>query len=285
MDVSIVVTCWNGSNLLQKNLPIILKAAGNSVNKVTEVIVVDDGSTDDSVKLIESFKDAKLQSFKFKLIRHEKNMGYSATCNTGVKEAKGELVVILNLDVIPNTDFLRYSLPHFKDEKIFSVSFNEGKFGPGKLQWQDGFWQIIPSEICDETSQTDWPSGGSSIFSKKRWEEVRGMNEIYLPFYFEDVDLGLRAKRLGFNCLWEPKSIVEHKHEATINADNFNMEFVRRIKERNQLLLCWLNFPDRKSIPEHFKSLFKRCIQHPGYLKIFLLALRRLREFDKKTTN
>lgn len=277
MGVSIIITCWNGADLLRKNLPIILKAADNPVNKITEVIVADDGSTDNSCKIVST------DFPKVRLIKQEKNYGYSKNCNISVREAKGELVVILNLDVVPSSDFLKYSLPHFKDEKVFSVSFNEGKFGPGRLEWQNGFWQIVPSEIYNKTSSTDWPSGGSSMFSKKRWEELGGMNEIYLPFYFEDVDLGLRARKNGLVCLWEPKSIVEHKHEATINADNFDMKFVRRIKERNQLLLSWLNFPDRKSIWEHFKTLFERCIQHPGYFRIFFMALKRMREFDKLT--
>lgn len=283
MDVSVVITCWNGIKLLEKNLPSVLKAAKNPKNKIVEVLVVDDGSTDNSVEFIESFKDANLpagkagfQSFKVKLVRHEKNLGYSATCNTGVKEAKGELVAILNLDVTPENDFLEATLPHFADSKIFAVSFNEGKYGPGKLQWKDGFLEIVPSEISQQTEESDWANGGSSIFRKKIWEKLGGMDEIFLPFYFEDIDLGVRARKAGFICLWEPDSRVEHKHEATINKENFKEEYINSIKQRNHLLLTWRNLVNIRFFLIHLFYLFERCLFHPKYTKMVLFASRRL---------
>ena len=117
MDVSIVITCWNGRNLLEKNLPKVLEASENPKNNISEVIVVDDYSTDNSVEFL------KNNYPQVKLIRQEKNYGYSVTCNTGVKKTKNELVAILNLDVVPAINFLENVLPLFKDEKVFSVSF------------------------------------------------------------------------------------------------------------------------------------------------------------------
>lgn len=279
MDVTILITCWNGRSLLEKNLPKVIKASKNPKNHIKEILIVDDGSTDNSAEFIESFKDAKFQSFKVKLIRHDRNYGYAKTCNTGVREAKGDLVAILNLDVIPEENFLVDAIPHFADEKVFAVSFNEGKYGPGKLEWKKGFLEIIPSEIPPKASLTDWPNGGSSVFRKKIWEKLGGMDEIFLPFYFEDIDLGIRAKRAGFKCLWEPKAKVEHVHEATINKESFKEEYINSIKQRNQLLLTWRNIDSLFSFLLHFINLFKRCVFHPGYLRIVFLGVKRLAAF------
>lgn len=269
MGVSVVITCWNGRKLLENNLPQVIKAFQNPSNKIKEILVVDDGSIDDSVSYLKkNYPDVRI-------VEHEKNKGYSATCNTGVREAKGKLVGILNLDVVPEQDFLVKAIPHFTDEKVFAVSFNEGKYGPGKIEWKSGFLEIAPTQVTNQTSETDWPSGGSSIFRKRIWEELGGMDEIFLPFYFEDIDLGIRARKAGYKCLWEPKAKVEHQHEATICSNNFDIKYINSIKQRNQLLLTWKNIDSGKKFFCHILNLGKRCVLHPGYLAIVYLASKR----------
>lgn len=135
MDVSVVITCWNGRKLLEKNLPNVLKAFRNTNNKIFEIIVADDCSTDDSVSYLES------KFPEIKVIEQVVNLGYAANCNKAVKEAKGDLVVILNLDVVPKDNFLESCLPLFKDNKIFAVTFNEGKYGPEELLGKMVFWK------------------------------------------------------------------------------------------------------------------------------------------------
>lgn len=269
MNVSLVITCWNGKKLLEKNLPFVIQASRNPDNKIKEIIVVDDASADDSVRFLKS-------SFpEVKVVTHDRNYGYAVTCNTGIKEAKNDLVVIFNLDVVPEVDFLKFALPHFKDKNVFAVSFNEGNFGPGKLVWKNGFLEIQKTNVFKKTVLTDWPSGGSSVFRKKIWEQLNGMDRIFLPFYFEDIDLGLRARKAGFKCLWEPKAKVRHEHEATINEKSFDKSFIDFIKQRNHLFLTWKNLYSPKLILSHFLNLLKRCFFHPKYLKIIFFALKR----------
>ncbi len=259
---------------MEKNLPKVLEASGNPKNQILEVIVVDDCSTDDSVEYI--------SSFKIRLVKHEQNFGYSATCNTGVREARGDLVAILNLDVAPSINFLESALPLFDDERVFSVSFNEGKFGPGRLVWKKGFLEIEGGGDVPKTFvPTDWPSGGSSIFRKAYWEKLGGMDPLFLPFYFEDIDLGIRARKAGYKCLWEPRAIIEHEHEATINSDSFKQRYIDGVKQRNQLLLTWKNINSPLLFFSHLFHLKLRCFLHPGFFRILLLAFKR-RFFDLK---
>lgn len=268
MDVSVVITCWNGRKLLEKNLPFVIEASKNPQNQIIEIIVVDDGSKDASVDFL------KKNFPQVKTIVQKENKGYSATCNTGVREARGELVAILNLDVVPEKDFLVRALPYFEDEKVFAVSFNEGKFGPGRVKWEKGFLEIIPTFTSEKSETASWASGGSSVFRKKIWESLGGMNDVYLPFYFEDIDLGMKAKKKGFICLWEPNSRVEHKHESTINSENFDMKYVNSIKERNHLILTWKSIDNPSKFFSHLFYLGKRLILAPGYLKIVFMAVK-----------
>lgn len=271
MDVSLIITCWNSKDLLAKNLPSVVKAAKNKQNQIREIIVVDDFSTDGSVTFL------KENYPQIKVIEHQKNFGYARTCNTGVKAAKGELVVILNADVVPSDNFLFKAFPLFKDKKLFSVTFNEGKYGPGKLVWKDGFWEIEATEAPSKTVSTDWPNGGSSIFRKDIWVKLGGMNELFLPFYFEDLDLGVRARKAGYQCLWEPGAKVDHKHETTINPQKFSRHNHKKnialIKQRNHLLLTWEHLEGR--LTGHLAGLPKRCLRHPGYLRVVLAAWQR----------
>lgn len=273
MDVSVVVTCWNGRNLLEKNLPLVLAAVENPGNKIKEVIVVDDASSDGSAEFL------KKNYPQVTVVSQPKNYGYSVTCNTGVQRARGDLVVILNADVIPSGNFLEKVVPLFSVEKVFSVTFNEGRHGPGKIVWEKGFLELKPEQPATNTVNSDWANGGSSIFRKSMWEKLAGMDCLFLPFYFEDVDLGLRARKAGWICLWEPKALVEHQHEATINPKNFSLykrkNDIALVKERNHLLLTWKHLKGTGCFVSHFFYLCRRCLLTPGYLKVVFSAAKR----------
>lgn len=267
--VTVMIACWNGLQLLKKNLPRVLDSASNKKNQIEEILVVDDNSSDGSVEyLSKNFPSVKI-------VRHEKNLGYAASCNTGMRNAKGELVAILNLDVIPAKDFLISVIPKFSDEKLFSVSFNEGKYGPGKIRWDSGMLEIVENNVNTKSEPTDWPSGGSSIFKKTIWESLTGMDELFLPFYWEDVDLGLRARKAGYKCLWEVKSRVDHQHESSINQENFKKGYLEMVKERNQLLLTWKNIDSFSRFLSHIFYILKRFFFHPGYFKVVGAAIFR----------
>lgn len=271
MEVSLVITCWNGKKLLEKNLPSVMGAFENPKNRIKEILVVDDGSTDNSVDFV------KKNYPKIRVVEHGINRGgYSITCNTGVNEAKSDLVAIINLDVAPFNNFLEPVLDYFKDPKNFAVSFNENKFGPGKLAWESGWITIKPTQLSGKTCLTGWPNGGSSVFRRQIWQELGGMDRLYLPFYFEDLDLGIRAYKAGYQCLFEPKARVDHDHQGTINPQNFSKGYLDRIKQRNHLLLTWRNIDEPRFLFSHLFHLFKRCLMHPGYLRIVFDSLKRV---------
>jgi len=270
MEASIIIPNFNGEKLLQKNLPEVIRALENSENRIKEVIVVDDGSSDGSVKLIR-------RNFpQVKLIKHTKNRGFSATVNTGIRTAEGELMVLLNSDVVPSPDFLVSILPHFANPKVFAVSLHEKDYAWAKGYFADGFIQIGMGKETEVAHESFYVSGGSGVFRRKIWMELGGMDEKLLsPFYWEDIDLCYRAAKKGFRLLWEPKAMVLHQHESTISK--LSQTYVQRIRERNQLLFLWKNLLSPSLFKKHLLGVVKRLLRHPGYARIIFMALLRLK--------
>lgn len=269
--VSIVIPNWNGEEKLKENLPKVLEVKG-----VFEVIVVDDRSTDKSVELVE-------QKFpNVKLLKKDRNSGFTSTVNLGVKESGGDLVFLLNTDAAPQPDCLQYVLPHFIDEKTFSVGFNTG----GSWSWakfEEGyFWHFQSNEKPKEAHQTLWVSGGSGVFRKNVWDQLEGLDELYNPFYEEDVDLGYRAVKRGFINLWEPRAYVEHIKNKGVISENFSSKRIQRVAQRNQLFFIWKNITSEKLINTHLNNLAKKLISHPKYWLIFASAFMKIDKIRKR---
>lgn len=269
LTISIIIPNFNGETLLEKNLSSVLKAKENSQNHIIEIIIVDDGSRDNSVKTI-------ISKFpQIKLIKHKINRGFSASVNTGVRAAKGDLVCLLNSDVLPENNFLESVFLHFQNSKVFAVSLNEiGDFGWAKASFVDGFIEHSTGSKSLTSHNTFWVSGGSGVFRRSIWMELGGMDERLLsPFYWEDVDLCYRALKRGYMLVWEPGAKVTHIHEATINR--FPKKYVQKIMERNQLLFIWKDLTSTNLFRKHIVGLLKRLAKHPGYVRIVLMALGR----------
>ncbi len=277
MNISIVIPNWNGRNLLEKNLPKILEAKQNSKNKIKEIIIVDDGSTDSSVDYLKTnFKK------KIKLIVHKTNRGFAPAINTGVRASTEELVCLLNTDVIPEKDFLEKVVLDFKDQKVFAVSLHEKGFGPATGNFTNGFFEHHGIKEQSKLTQSLWASGGSACFRRNLFLSLKSLDEtLFSPFYWEDVDISYRAQKRGYKILWEPKANVIHKHESVINTNNFKVRKLNLIKQRNYLIFIWKNITSNALFKKHKTALFARIKKHPGYIKIVFLALLRFREIYK----
>lgn len=270
MKVSIVIINWNGAERLKKFLPEILKVKG-----VEEFIVTDDASTDESVEIIE--RDFP----QIKLVKRSKNGGFSSNANSGVKSSSGDLVFLLNPDAVPNPDCVEKAMQYFKDEKVFSIGCNTG----GNWSWakfRNGFfWHYLSMEKI-ETHQTLWARGGSGIFRKTLWEALGGMDELYNPFYEEDVDLGYRATKRGYKNIWVKECRVSLPEEKGVIEVNIREDKFIRIARRNQLLFTWKNITSRELFQEHKMKLVKMLMTQPKYWPIFLSAIVKFGDINKK---
>lgn len=240
-QVSVIIPNYKKLPLI-KNLPAIIKACPGA-----EIIIVDDASPDDTVSYL------KTNFPQIKVIKNSTNQRFAVSCNKGVKAASGKIVVLLNSDVMPKPGFLLPLIAHFSDPQVFAVSCLEiqrhGKSGRNCCQFKRGF--LIHSAAPVVAGNNCWAIGGSSAFDRQKYLQLGGMDRLYSPAYWEDIDLSWQAReKFGWKILFEPKSQVYHHHETT-NLSVFGRNQMELIAMRNQILFVWKNIRGRQLL-EHF---------------------------------
>ncbi len=276
MKISVIIPNYNGKELLEKNLVKVIEKSPNA-----EIIIVDDCSTDGSI----SFLKEKFPGIQ--VISNKKNEGFASTVNAGVREAKGDLVYLLNSDVIPKDKYLEVLISHFIDPKVFAVGSLQESVekdevvlrGRGIGSFHKGFLLHARGEI--NRTNTLWVSGGAGCFRKRIWEKLGGMNTLYNPFYWEDIDLSYRALKAGYKILFENKSIVVHKQYNGAIRSKYSKSDIEAISYRNQIIFVLLNISDINFLISYkfhnffmiFKALFSG---NANYLKGYLSSRRLL---------
>lgn len=247
MKLSYIIPNYNGGKILDKNLSSVLAAAKNSKYNF-EIIISDDKSEDNSVEIIKNFIiKNNLKTNDFILLLNSKNQGFATNVNNAVDNSNGDILILLNTDVIPRINFTNKLLKHFEDEKVFAVgcldeSIEENKIverGRGKGKWEKGILVHSAAEI--RNGDTLWVAGGSGAFRKSIWTELGGLDTIYNPFYWEDIDLSYRARKSGYKTIFEKESIVRHEHEKGSIKTKYSPNDIKKIAYRNQFIFAWKN--------------------------------------------
>lgn len=293
-SISVVIPSYNGKHLLEKNLPAVIASLkylerpglakqGLALIDSSEIIVVDDASFDGtSGWLAQNYP-------QIKIVSNRENLRFGRSCNRGVSLAGGEIVVLLNNDVNPHSDFLLSALPHFKDEKVFAVGFGEVNSedskivsgGRGVSRFERGL--VVHWRPKDQISPSaSWLSGGSMAFRKSIWDRLGGFDELFRPAYEEDRDLSWQALKSGYKTVFEPKAIVEHFHEST-NLKLFGKTKISLYSLKNQLLFVWKNISSPKFLLNHliwlpYHLIFTAMRTRGIFLAAFCWALIQLPE-------
>lgn len=246
MKLSVIIPTYKNADSLKKNLMHNLQFLVNC-----EVIVVNDDPSESIKKLLSDIPDVKV-------IDNEKNLGFGPTVNRGVNAATGDYILLLNSDVLLYDDSYKKALRYFTDNLVFAVSFaqkeeSDNIVGKNKLFWLNGFLQHSKVEDL-KFGVNGWAEGGSCIIHKKKFDELKGFDPIYSPFYWEDIDLSYRAWKKGYKIFFDPQIVVEHHHETTIKAF-FNKNIIKTIAYRNQILCIWKNIHDTKLMTSHIMNL------------------------------
>lgn len=290
MKISVVIPNYNGEEILKKNIPKVVEALRTyqaKSNYAVELIINDDFSKDNSIDVLHQLKE-KLKNTQVPLFiyQNEKNFGFSTTVNRGVRKASGDLVVLLNTDVNPQKDFLSPLVENFDDLKVFGVGCVDKSIegenvvlrGRGVGYWGKGFLHHEKGDL--DSTNTFWVSGGSSMFRKSLWDKFGGLDEIYNPFYWEDIDLSYRAQKAGYKVLFEKRSIVIHEHEKGAIKSKYKPISVQKIAMRNQFIFIWKNITDTSLLLQHILwlpyYLLKSILKYDqvflsGFLKALLL--------------
>jgi len=217
-SISVIIPNYNGTKLLIEYLPVAVEVVKNT-GVPFEIIIVDDKSTDDSVSFIrQHFPDLKL-------ILNNENRGFSYTCNQGIKAAQYELIFLLNSDVKLTPGYFDHQWKYFSEPDTFGVMGRiidmegEGIQDAARLPRFSGLklktGYFYYSNNPDDRLYTLYLSGANALVDAAKLRQMGGFDEIYSPFYFEDLDLGIRAWRLGWKCYYEHQAVCRHKLSAT----------------------------------------------------------------------
>lgn len=267
-SISIVIPTWNGLDLLRENLPSVLDAAREyreSRGGETEILVVDDGSQDETLKrLPEEFPQVRW-------VARPHNGGFAAACNSGFAQCRFDLVALLNNDVRVHPNYFHYQADHFQDPRVFAVTAKVfephqpvfatgGRFG----SFRRGFWSVYFNYDVDLSSCTRWVEehrllsfyaiGGFATYCRRKLVQLEGFNEILSPFHWEDVDLSYRAWKRGWEVHYEPRSLAFHRASSTIDRF-YPKKSVDRVSLRNRLLFHWINLHSPSYLLRHLLML------------------------------
>lgn len=276
MTVSVVIPNFNGKELLLNNLRKVILASGDS-----EIVVVDDASTDGSVEML------RKEYPEVKIIARKKNGGFASAVNEGVDNALGEFVYLLNSDAVPQKGYLDSPVKYFKNSDLFAVGslqlVHQGadttSQGRAKGCFRRGF--LVHSAWHGNGTETLWVFGGAGLFRRDIWIKLGGMTPLYNPFYWEDIDLSYRALKSGYQIVFDPESIVHHFRDKRSISGTYNDNYINSVAYRNQILFVWLNITDGGYLLSHFfnlpyhilKSLLNRNF---SFLRGMLMAFRLL---------
>lgn len=270
--VSIVIPSWNGRHLLEKYLPSVFNAAAAyGAPEQTEIIVIDDASTDETRRWLNIHYPA------VRVVWNSRNMGFAPTANRGVQMARNPLVYLVNNDVAPEPGALPPLTFHFDQSGVFAVASEVYDYDTGALrgagqigELRRGFLGVhrrycVPSDESEGSSSswlTLFATGGSAMFDREKFLALGGFDESFAPFGWEDVELSLRAWKQGLEVHYEPRSRVRHQFSSTI-APKFKRRQVRAVYERNRLIAHWLHLDTSAAIADNVLFLLAKLLGSP----------------------
>ncbi len=242
LSIAVVVVNWNAGNYLQKCLQ-SLKA---QTLKPARVIVVDNGSTDDSIQGLEQ----RFENFEF--IRLGENTGFAYANNFAVKAADDcDWIAFLNPDAFARPDWLK-NLSEAAEKFPEYTSFGSHMFlygsdrmdGTGDVYHVSGVaWRrdhgMKSSEINRNQGEIFSPCAAASLISRDSFIEAGGFDEHFFC-YNEDVDLSFRLRLTGHKCLYIPEAVVEHVGSATTSRYS---DFAVYHGQRNLVWSYFRNMP------------------------------------------
>ena len=239
--VSVVVVNYNGEAFLQECLQSVLDQSRSP----DQILVVDNASTDQSLALLQtSFPDIPLLALG-------ENLGYAGACNRGIEETTGELIAILNNDLVLDSSWLECLLKEnspawdFWASRILFASdpSRVDSAGDGMAVVGSGF-KIGHGDLAnrhDAAREVFGACGAAALYRRSLLEAVGGFDPDFFLIY-EDADLNFRARLLGFRCRYVPDAVVLHRVNASIGSLSRTYVF---FGHRNSEYVFWKNMPTR----------------------------------------
>ncbi len=219
--VSVVIPVYNH---LDQTMRCLRSLAAVGANCTFEVLVVDDGSTDESAQWLQACLNVRLH-------RMPENSGFVASCNAGAEAARGHYLVFLNNDTEVTADWLDALIRCFTSEARCGMVGAKLVYPDGSLQEAGGI-VFADGSACnygrggnpqdpryDFVREVDYCSGACVAIPKALFEELGGFDPCYAPAYYEDTDLAFAVRAAGYRVIYQPRARVVHFEGQTAGTD------------------------------------------------------------------
>ncbi len=256
MSVSVLIVNYNGRHLLGE----CLGALRHQTVPPVQVIVVDNGSSDDSRAFLERY-DWPLLECHFL----ERNTGFSGGNNAGLPQVRGEVVALLNTDAVADPTWIERALPHFATRDVGMVACKTRRLQDpgtidkvGHLAYADGLNRGRgtgqPDDgRFDQVADVLWPDGSAGFYRMAMIAEIGPLEERFF-LYGEDAELGMRAQWAGYRCIYEPTSTVRHFHSAGLGRFSPKKAY---FIERNRIWVLAKTYPWSMVLASPFHTLLR----------------------------
>lgn len=247
--VAVVILNWNGIKYLRDFLPGVLASGYANM----EVIVGDNGSSDDSLAFLRSRHPS------IRIIENKANYGFTGGYNRVLAQVDADYYILLNSDVQVQPGWIEPVIEMMEADAQIGAAAPKIKAYHQQTHFEHagaagGYIDKFGYPFCrgrifydieedkgqyEQPGEIFWASGASLFIKKKVWDEAGGFDEDFFA-HMEEIDLCWRIKNMGYKVMYCPKSQIFHVGGGTLNAEN---PFKTYLNFRNNLLLLKNNLP------------------------------------------
>ena len=271
MKCAVIILNWNGVEMLRRYLPSVdrytegpLRCKTANAERQIQVIVADNGSTDESEEVVKAFLSVQWMPL-------DKNYGFAEGYNRAIAQVDSEYVVLLNSDVEVTKGWLEPLLQAMDEDKtiaavqpkVLSWLSKENGDNPVRFEYAGAagglmHWLGYPycrgrvfSKIEKDEGQYDepvdifWATGACLCVRTDIYKELGGLDENFFA-HQEEIDLCWRMRRKGYRLRCIPQSVIYHLGGGALNYEHPRKTF---LNFRNNLLMLYKNLPTRRLIP------------------------------------
>ncbi len=267
--LSIIIVNWNTAKLLMSCLK-SLEFEIQNLKFEAEVIVVDNGSIDDSIKELKNLKldienSLKIKNLKLEIIQNDKNLGFAKGNNIGIKQAKGEYIMLLNSDTVVKQGAIERLIDFLDKNPEFSIVgprlLNQDKTPQANCGWFPDlkvcFLMLFKEHFGgskavrfspDKSQQVDWLMGAAFVARKEVFEKTKGLDE-NIFMYMEEVEWFYRARKFGYLSWFLKEAEIIHlgrgssksgKTEPIVNIYKGVLYFFKKHRSLPEVLILKL---------------------------------------------
>ena len=240
--VSIVIPVYNH---LAHTLACLRALAAHPPALACEIIVVDDaGQADDTPAVL-----PRIDGLRYH--RRERNGGFIAACNDGLALCRGEYVVLLNNDTVPQPGWLDALVGTFATHPRAGIVGAQLLYPDGRLQesggvifsdgsaWSYGRFESPEDPRYAYVRAADYVSGAALAIPRALFQRLGGLDTRYAPAYYEDTDLAFAVRDAGFQVLVQPAARVVHDEGTSHGTDTGTGTKAYQVRNRGIFARKW----------------------------------------------